>query len=236
MNILITGANRGIGLALTKEFLKRGETVFAGTRQPDNSPALTGLTKEFTDKIEIHRIDVTNHPDLTTPAYLMDQTDRAIDVLINNAAVLLEPGFVCGFETLTADHFARTFDVNVTGVVAVTLAFLPLLRRSKHPRIVNISSGAGSISDKKDHGYYCYGASKAALNHLTVGLAHELRPENIVVTAISPGWVRTDMGGPGAAISAEESSGALAETITNLSMKDSGTFLGRSGKSEGYVW
>jgi NAD(P)-dependent dehydrogenase (short-subunit alcohol dehydrogenase family) len=236
MNILITGANRGIGLALTREFLNRGERVIAGTRQPDNSPELNKLREEPDGRLEILGIDVTRHLDLVTLAYLEEETIGKIDVLINNAAVLLEPGFVTKFESLTPDDFAKTFEVNVTGVVAVTRAFLPLLRKSSHPRIVNISSGAGSISDKRDHGYYCYGASKAALNHLTVGLAHEFRSENIIVTAISPGWVRTDMGGPGAEISAEESAEALAETITHLSMKDSGKFLGRSGTSEGYVW
>ncbi len=235
MNILITGANRGIGLALTRTFLKRGDTVFAGTRRPEKTPALADLQSEFPDSLRTVQLDVVDPVSVGNCPATLAKSVRELDVLINNAGVLLE-GFTVGFDDLKADHFDSTFSVNVTGVARVTQAMLPFLRRSKTARIVNISSGTGSISDKRDHRYYIYGASKAALNHLTVGLAHELRPEKIIVTAISPGWVRTDMGGSNADLSAEESAEAMAETITNLTMKDSGTFMGRSGPSKDYVW
>jgi NAD(P)-dependent dehydrogenase (short-subunit alcohol dehydrogenase family) len=235
MNILITGANRGIGLALTKVFLERGDTVFAGTRRPEQTSALADLHSEFPDSLKTVQLDVVDPVSVGNCPVLLAKSIRELDVLINNAGVLLE-GFTVGFAALNVDDFDRTFSVNVTGAARVTQAMLPLIRRSKTPRVVNISSGAGSISDKRDHSYYIYGASKAALNHLTVGLAHELRPEKIIVTAISPGWVRTDMGGSNAELSAEESAEAMAETITNLTMKDSGTFQGRSGPSDDYVW
>jgi NAD(P)-dependent dehydrogenase (short-subunit alcohol dehydrogenase family) len=235
MNILITGANRGIGLALTRVFLERGDTVYAGTRRPKESPALDQLQVEFSKSLQIVPLDVVDPASVGKCTELLAKSVRQLDILINNAGVLLE-GFTVAFDELDVDYFDRTFSVNVTGAARVTQAMLPLIRRSKTPRIVNISSGAGSISDKRNHSYYIYGASKAALNHLTVGLAHELRPEMIIVAAISPGWVRTNMGGQNAELSVEESASAMAKTITNLTMKDSGIFQGRSGQSEEYVW
>lgn len=235
MNVFITGTNRGIGLALTRVFLERGDTVFAGTRRASDSPALHKLEKKFPDDLKIQSLDVTSHPGVTKTGNLLNEIETTIDVLINNAGVLIE-GVTANFESLQPEYFSRTFAVNVTGVALVTREFLPLIRRSRNLRIVNISSGAGSISTKKNHNYYCYGASKAALNHLTVGLAHEFRADNIIVTAISPGWVRTDMGGSDAELSAEESASAMAETITHLTMDDTGTFMGPSGNSEDYCW
>jgi NAD(P)-dependent dehydrogenase (short-subunit alcohol dehydrogenase family) len=162
-------------------------------------------------------------------------TDHGLDVLVNNAGVLLEP-VQAALTDLDVELFNRSFAVNVTGVARVTQAFLPLLLGSQSPRIINLSSGAGSISHKTNADYYCYGATKAALNHLTVGLAHELRPHGGIVAAISPGWVRTEMGGSKAELSAEESAEALAETLSTLTLAQSGCFLDRFGRSGTYVW
>ncbi len=115
-------------------------------------------------------------------------SDPTLDVLINNAAIFPGNGHET-LESLDLEWFDDAFATNVTGVAAVTRAFLPLLRRSKHPRIVNLSSGAGSISEKTDALYYPYSASKAALNMLTRTMANEFREAGITVTAISPGCV-----------------------------------------------
>ena len=115
-------------------------------------------------------------------------------------------------------------------------AFLPLLRKGRNPRIVNISSGAGSISGKDDSAYYDYSTSKAALNMVTRAMAAEFKPEKITVAAVSPGWVKTEMGGPNAQITPEESAASLAKTIEGLTLRQTSLFLDRDGRESEYGW
>jgi len=137
---------------------------------------------------------------------------------------------------MDVEWFTEAFESNVTGVARVTRAFLPLLRGSECPRIVNISSGAGSISSKDDTSYYPYSVSKAALNMLSRTMASEFRREGIIVVAISPGWVRTEMGGPNAPLTADESAASLFTTICQLDVAQSGEFLDREGGRSTYGW
>ena len=232
---LITGANRGIGLALARALAEHDLFVFAGAREPATATELEELKNRRGERLQVVPLDVTSPESVHRCAQLVqDVTDR-LDILVNNAAVFPEEGDET-LADLNVDGFDQAFAVNVTGVARVTQALLPSLLRSSTPRIVNLSSGAGSVGDKTDHQYYCYGASKAALNHFTVGLAHELRPRNVVVAAISPGWVRTEMGGPRAELSTEESAAALAGTIMQLAMDSSGEFLDRFGHHGKYRW
>lgn len=235
MTALITGANRGIGLALTRTLVDRDIAVVGGVRDVESAAALHDLQSEHPDQLTIIQLDVTDPKSVTHAASKIAERVSYFDVLINNAGVLLEDRDAA-FARLNMDDFDRTFAVNVTGVARVIQAFLPMLLKSSRPRIVNISSGAGSIGGKADSGYYMYGASKAALNHLTVGLAHELRREKVVVAAISPGWVRTDMGGADADLSPEETAADLAETILRLTIENSGQFLDRKGSAKVYTW
>jgi NAD(P)-dependent dehydrogenase (short-subunit alcohol dehydrogenase family) len=232
---LITGANRGIGLALTEALLKRGVFVFAGARHPDTASELERLRAGHPELLQVVALDVASAESVSQCARMVKGIAPSLDILVNNAAIFLEETQT-QLADLDADRFAQTVAVNVGGVARVTQAFLPALVGSKSARIVNISSGAGSIGDKSDHHYYCYGASKAALNHFTVGLAHELRPRGVTVVALSPGWVRTDMGGPGGELSPEQSGSAIAETILKLAPGDSGRFLDRFGQQNKYVW
>jgi NAD(P)-dependent dehydrogenase (short-subunit alcohol dehydrogenase family) len=156
-----------------------------------------------------------------------------LDVLVNNAAIFPGEGHE-SFEQVDLNWFNQAFDANVVGVARVTRAFLPQLKRSAHARIANISSGVGSISEKEDFDYYPYSVSKAALNMLTRALAAEYRSRDIVITAIGPGWVKTRMGGPSAPLTPQQSARSLFKTITALTMKQSGKFLGRDG--EPYAW
>jgi NAD(P)-dependent dehydrogenase (short-subunit alcohol dehydrogenase family) len=232
---MITGANRGIGLALTTALVTRGLLVFAGARQPDTAHDLNRLRNQHPDRLEILPLDVTNDDSVRRCAETVQGVTRTLDILVNNAAILLEERET-PFTALKARWFTDTVDVNVGGVVRVTQALLPLLLEAQTPRVVNISSGAGSIGNRTDHQFYCYGASKAALNHLTVGLAHELRPRGVIVVAISPGWVRTDMGGSEAELAPEEAAEAIADTLLRLGARDSGCFLNRSGDHDQYTW
>jgi len=235
LKILITGANRGIGLALSRALVERGHFVYAGARKPESAGALGELAATDADHMRILGLDVTTASSVREAASIVRKAGRGLDVLINNAGVLFEPADAALAE-LETEWYDRTFAVNVTGVVRVTQAFLPLLSDSQSARIVNVSSGAGCIGGETNAWYYCYGASKAALNHMTVGSAKELRPRGVIVAAVSPGWVRTDMGGSEADLSAEESADALVETILALTMAQSGCFLDRFGRKGTYEW
>ena len=160
-------------------------------------------------------------------------TSKSLDVLVNNAAIFPGEGDE-PFERVDPEWFNEAFDCNVTGVARMTRAFLPHLKNSANARVANISSGAGSISEKEDFAYYPYSVSKAALNMLTRALSAEFRSKGIVMAAISPGWVKTEMGGPNAPLTPHESARTLFQTITGLTMEQTGKFLGRNG--EPYAW
>jgi NAD(P)-dependent dehydrogenase (short-subunit alcohol dehydrogenase family) len=228
-SVLITGSSGGIGLALAEEFAGAGWQVFASARTPQR-PELSALACKWKN-LEVLPLDVCDDSTIAQAAERLDR--RALDVLVNNAAVFPGEGHE-PFESVDPDWFHQAFDANVVGVARVTRAFLPHLRKSAHPRVANISSGAGSISEKEDSDYYPYAVSKAALNMLTRALAAEFRSTGIVIAAISPGWVKTRMGGPDAPLSPQQSARSLFKTISGLTIDRTGQFLGRDG--EPYAW
>jgi len=229
--VLITGCSRGIGHALSEEFAKNGWLVCATARRPQ-SPLLTGLTRHFPD-VSVKKLDVLDETSIAIAAAEIEQEWGGVDILINNAALFPGDGNE-SIETLDPEWFNQAFDSNVSGVVRTVKAFLPLLRKGDGAKIINISSGAGSISTKDDFAYYPYSTSKAALNMLTRALAAELKPQGITVAALSPGWVKTEMGGENAPLSPQQSAESLFRTITSLSLEKTGSFLGRDG--EKYEW
>jgi len=230
---LVTGANRGIGLALTAELLRGGHRVIATARNPGKAGDLAKLKRG--DALEIIELDVTSDESVMAAGARVKETAGALDVLVNNAAVFPEDGDESIFE-MKLEHFREAYETNVIGVVRVTRAFVPLLEKGKKPRIVNISSGAGSVTAKDDNGYYAYSASKAALNMVTRAMAAEFRPLGICVVAMTPGWVATEMGGPNAPLAPEESARAIAKTITTLTMEKTAMFIERSGGEVKYGW
>ena len=231
--ILITGASRGIGLALSIVFAKNEWTVFAGARKP-RTPLLWNAGQEFPNLHPI-QLDVLDDHSVGEAALQVGSQTTALDVVVNNAAIFPGEGDE-RLRDLDLEWFAEAVETNVTGVARVSRAFLPLLHKSSQPRIANISSGAGSISEKEDSNYYPYSVSKAGLNMLTRAMAAEFHSDGIVVTALSPGWVKTEMGGENAPLTPEQSARSLYKTICGLTLADSGCFLGRDGKSEGYSW
>ena len=232
--VLITGASRGIGFALCIAFARDGWQVFAGARHP-KTPLLWNASQEFPN-LHAFALDVLDEISVIEAVELVAKQTAALDVLVNNAAIFPGEGNE-RLEELDLAWFGEAVETNVAGVARVTRAFLPLLRKSQAARIVNISSGAGSISTKEDYAYYPYSVSKAGLNMLTRAMAAEFRPENIVVTSLSPGWVKTEMGGPNAPLTPEESARSLHATITRLTMDAAGKFLGRDGlPSADYQW
>lgn len=235
LTILVTGANRGIGLALARELLAQGHTVFAACRQPVMAKELHELQAGAGGRLGIVELDVDSDLSVVEAAMAVAPKIEALDALVNNAAVFPEEGDESILEMDLA-HFRVAFETNVLGVIRVSRAFLPLLEKGNSPRIVNISSGAGSISDKDDFGYYAYSASKAALNMVTRAMAAEFKPRKVAVVAVSPGWVKTEMGGPNAPLTPEESARSLAKTIAKLSMKETSRFLDRDGGGHEYGW
>jgi NAD(P)-dependent dehydrogenase (short-subunit alcohol dehydrogenase family) len=233
--VLVTGANRGIGLALTEALLDNGDTVVAGCRNPNAATDLQQLAVAHPNSLEIVVLDVTSD---TTVAAAMARIRAArprLDVIVNNAGLMPETGSE-SITDLSLDHFRAAFETNVVGCARVIRSFLPLLRGSDRPRILNVTSGLGSISTREDATYYAYATSKAALNMLTRSIAFELIPEGIVTVAISPGWVRTDMGGYDAPVSPKESARSLVHAIEAVGPELNGQFLDRDGKQGVYAW
>jgi NAD(P)-dependent dehydrogenase (short-subunit alcohol dehydrogenase family) len=231
-SVLITGANRGIGYALTKALVATNFRVFAGCRNTENTVSLKKLEASHRDLVHVLPLDVSSDESVAAAANALS---GRVDVIINNAGVMPERGD----EKITGidfNHFRNAFEINVLGCARVIRSFLPHLRRSNRPRILNLSSGLGSIAERDNFSYYAYAVSKAALNMLTRSLAFELAPEGITIVAISPGWVRTDMGGDDADISPEESADALVEAIQQIGPNLNGQFLDRYGRAGKYIW
>ena len=213
--ILITGASRGIGLELTRRLSAGGHTVLATCRDPDRAEALRVLATG--GDIEILPLDVADAASVAALAQTVG--GRTIDVLINNAGIIgRKPQSTTEMDF---DGLAETLSVNTIAPLRVAQALLPAIRRSSSGRIVTISSKMGSFSSLPTD-RVAYRASKAAVNRIMVALADDLRPDNIAVLVMHPGWVRTDMGGSAADIAVEDSA-------TGLGMDRSGQFLNYDG-------
>lgn len=191
---VVTGANRGIGLEVTRQLASGGDTVFLGSRDAAKGRAAADmLTGEGLD-VSTVRLDVTEPATVDRVAETIGERFGWVDVLVNNAAIGYDPSQ----HATTADLVAvgHTLATNVFGAWHTTQALLPLLRRSAHGRIVNVSSGAGALTDMGG-GLPAYKLSKVSLNALTRMWAAELADDQILVNAVCPGWVATNMGGPG---------------------------------------
>jgi NAD(P)-dependent dehydrogenase (short-subunit alcohol dehydrogenase family) len=232
--VLITGANRGIGLALAEALLQDGYAVIAGCRLPEAAADLQQLASR-TRLIDIVLLDVNSDELVSAAVASVAKTRNRLDVIVNNAGLMPEKGDE-SIADLPLAHLRSAFETNVIGCARVIRAFLPLLRGSNRPRILNVSSGLGSISSRDDASYYAYATSKAALNMLTRSIALELISEGITTVTISPGWVRTDMGGLDAPLSPKESAHSLVHAIRTVGPELNGQFLERSGKSGIYGW
>jgi NAD(P)-dependent dehydrogenase (short-subunit alcohol dehydrogenase family) len=192
---VVTGANRGLGLETCRQLLARGlRVVLTGRDQHAIQAALVGLGESASNAIAVH-MDVVSESSVHTAHRTIVDRMGAVDILVNNAAILVfEDSDVL---SIPADGFRRTFDTNVLGAIDVCRAFVPAMARRGYGRVVNVSSGAGQISGMSTYAP-AYSISKAALNAFTLILAETYRDAGVLVNAVDPGWVRTDMGGPGA--------------------------------------
>ena len=190
---IVTGANRGIGLEVTRQLADLGYTVVLGSRDLGKGEA-AAKKLQVGDRVMARRLDVTEQSTIDRLRDEIATTFGSVHVLVNNAAIHYDT-----WEN-AADADLRTvqeaLDTNLLGAWRMCQAFIPLLRKSKHGRIVNVSSEAGSLASM-GAGAPAYAVSKVALNALTRMLAAELRRDRILINSVCPGWVATDMGGPG---------------------------------------
>jgi NAD(P)-dependent dehydrogenase (short-subunit alcohol dehydrogenase family) len=215
---LVTGANRGIGLAFARELAARGDAVVATAREPAKANELA------TTEARVEPLDVST--DASVAALASALAGEPLDVLINNAAI---GDGADSIRDLDFVNLARFFKVNSAGPLRVAKALLPNLERGNRRTIVSLTSGLGSIS-QNNGGWWEYRASKAALNMLMRTLAAELAPERFICVVLSPGWVKTDMGGKGATLTPQESVRAMLKVIDGLTPKDNGKFLDHRGR------
>src|SRR4051794_18821889 len=224
----ITGANKGIGLETARGLGKLGIAVVLGSRdEAQGRAAAAALRAEGIQGAEAVRFDITRAEDHREVARHLEARYGKLDVLVNNAGVLLDDadfGTPGGFNTtsaVTPEILRRTFETNFFGVVALTQALLPLLRKAPAGRIVNLSSILGSLTLHADPSSpiyslkaFAYDASKTALNAFTVHLAQELRGTRVKVNSAHPGWVKTDMGGPAAPLDVPEGARTSVQLAT----------------------
>jgi NAD(P)-dependent dehydrogenase (short-subunit alcohol dehydrogenase family) len=224
MNIVITGANRGIGLELTRRYIDRGDTVFATARKPEQAAELQALSAKATGRLRLIALDVT---DGAACAALPSRVETPrVELLINNAGVSSGWG---GLDELDFATALRDFDANALGPVRVVRALRGKLVAA-HGKVVNMTSLMGSIADNQSGRGYGYRMSKVALNMATVNLALELAPEGVTCVCVHPGWVKTDMGGPGAPTPVGESAGQVIMLIDRLGNDSAGKFYHAEGR------
>jgi NAD(P)-dependent dehydrogenase (short-subunit alcohol dehydrogenase family) len=191
---VVTGANRGIGREVVRQLAESGYLVVLGARDAQRGRAATDDLGGEQAGIVARQLDVADDAGVRAAADWVGDAFGRCDALVNNAAIEYDTD--ARATTADLDRVHRAMETNLYGAWRCALAFLPLLRRSPHPRLVNVSSGGGSISSM-GAGTPAYSVSKAALNALTRILAAELRGDGVLVNAVCPGWVETDMGGPG---------------------------------------
>lgn len=225
--ILVSGAGRGIGLELVRQFLDRGDRVIATVRKPGAATDLNRLAFAHPGHLAVLPLDLGKPHAIDELAREVPLVAESIDVLVNNAGVL--PGGE-RFGAIEARHLEEAFRVNAMGPVLLTQALAPLFARTGGAKVMNVSSVLGSIAERDAFYTPSYAISKAALNMGTRLLAHALADQGVTVFAIHPGWVRTDMGGPKAEVEVADSARGLIAVLDRVGPADAGRFLTFEGQ------
>ena len=220
-SVLITGANRGLGLEFTRQYAADGWRVFAACRDPAGARDLAAVEGD----VSAETLDVDDGPQVAALANKL--SGQPIDVLINNAGIY-GPKDVTR-DTVVYDAWGQVFRTNTMSPLAVSAAFAANVAQGGQKKIITLSSIMGSIAENDSSGDFIYRSSKAAVNAVMKSLAGDLKSEGITVAVVHPGWVRTDMGGPDAAIEAPESVTGMRAVIAGLKESDSGRFLNYDG-------
>ncbi len=235
-SVLITGTNRGIGLAFARSFAADGWRVHACCRDPDRAEDLAALSADTAGAgaagasagagaVTLHHLDVTDGPRIA--GLSRELADEAIDVLVNNAGVM---GPRTGFGEIDYDGWLPVFETNTLAPMRMAESFVEQVAESGRKLIVNISSIMGSLGENAGGGAIVYRSSKAALNMVSKSLSVALAPRGITVIVFHPGWVSTDMGGPNAAVTPGESVEGMRTVIERVTPNDSGRFFNFDGR------
>lgn len=232
-HVLITGASRGLGFEFSRQYLQRGARVFAGYRSEQTAGKLQAMAKEYPDRLTLVPLDVSDEDSIRDAAKLVARSTDRLNVLVNNAGI-------GGVDTRTGkQEQLGTFHMDDACVVLRTMALGPLLlaqecmnllKAAGAAKIINITSGYGSVSSNTHKFPYYYSAAKSALHQLMRTLAEDVRPANIAVTVLDPGSVSTDMGGPTAPITPTQSVNGMLQVIDGLTMERSNSFINWQGK------
>ncbi len=220
--VLISGANRGLGLEFARQYAAAGWRVYGACRNPDRATALRAIGEQ----VSVHALEVTEKASLDR--LVMELKTVPLDMVISNAGVLGPRGMQP--ETVDRDSWLETFHVNTIAPIALAGSFKANLEKGRLKKAVAISSQMGSIGANESGGLYVYRSSKAALNAAWRSMAIDWRPLGIVCVALQPGWVRTDMGGPNADISPEQSVTGMRKIIDELTPASSGRFFKWTGE------
>jgi NAD(P)-dependent dehydrogenase (short-subunit alcohol dehydrogenase family) len=221
--VLVTGANRGIGLEFVRQYAADGDTVFACCRNPEGADALAKIAAGSNGRVRVHPLDVADGGSVERLAGALKH--EPIDLLINNAGII-------GTRSGRPDYalWEEVLRVNAIGPYRMAEAFHDNLKKTATRKIVTITSGMGSTANNGG-GYYPYRSSKAAVNNIMRGLSHDWGHDGFIVIVIHPGWVQTDMGGRGASLSPKESVAAMRKIFARLKPSDNGTFLDYRGNT-----
>jgi len=225
MNVLITGASRGIGLEMVKYGIEQNWRIFACCRHPQQADSLLSVAKLTNGRVSVHVADMNELATLQALAY--ELRNEAIDILINNAGIYGSDN--SKFGNVDVPGWISTFQVNSIAPLKVSEALVEQLRMGDKKIIACLSSKMGSMADNGSGNSYIYRSSKAALNAVVKSMSIDLREDGIKCVALHPGWVKTDMGGPNAEITSRESVTSLFNIIRALKAEDSGRFIDIDG-------
>ncbi|MDJ0655527.1 MAG: SDR family oxidoreductase [Xanthomonadales bacterium] len=224
--VLITGANRGLGLEFTRQLAGDADRIIATCRNPARSDELRAMAESSEGKIEVRALEVTDYSQARKLA--RELGNDPIDLLINNAGIL---GPRPGNLVQDVDAWRRVFEVNVIAPTKMVEAFADQVAASNRKLIANITSKMGSIADNTSGGAYIYRSSKAALNAVGRSMARDLADRQVTVLLLHPGWVRTDMGGPNGLIDAPTSVAGMKDILDQATLEQSGGFYNYDGAS-----
>jgi len=234
--VVVTGANRGLGLEFARQLAAAGDEVVATARHPKTADELNKLASTSGGRVTVVRLDVGDPADLEAAALHIGERFDAVDVLINNAGIWAapdQPDRASGglLADLRPEAVTEVLRINAVAPLMVTQALAPRLAAARRAVVLNLSSWLGSLEGAARQGRanLAYGMSKAALNMLTRRLAVELADQGTIVVSMSPGWVATDMGGPSAPLEPPESVKGMLNVLDALTPAQSGSFLDHAG-------
>ena len=225
MKILITGASRGIGLAMVRYGMEKGWDVLACCRHPQQAEKLLSMAQLSNGRVSVYVADMSELATIQALAY--ELRNESIDMLINNAGVYGSERN--SFGQVDAQDWVETFKVNTIAPLKMSEAFIEQLSMGHNKVIACLSSKMGSMDDNTSGGSYIYRSSKAALNAVAKSMSIDLAERGIKCVVLHPGWVKTEMGGPNAEITTKESVSKIFNTLLSLKMKDSGRFIDIDG-------